>query len=115
MSSKMRWLSNELNTRFMIVSNGAGIYDKSKEMYIYKSLIPQEKMIEIFKLAKILDVSCDYWDDKNIYISKHLYERKIRHLSNSNVNIKHNIDDVRLTDLNKPIAAFKNWYIRCWI
>ena len=107
MSSKMRWLSNELNVRFMIVSNGAGIYDKLNEVYIYESLISHEKMVAIFNLAKKMDVSCDHWDDKNIYISNHLYERKIKHLSNSNNDVKHNIDNVRSTDLDKPIASFK--------
>lgn len=47
----MQNLASHLGARYLITSNGAGIYDFEKQQYIFQSYIPLEKVNRLVEVA----------------------------------------------------------------
>lgn len=62
-------LANELNVRYLILSNGAHIFDNLKQITIYKNYISKHIGQQILQAATSLNLQTMFWDEKFIYFS----------------------------------------------
>ncbi|MGZ9453992.1 Cof-type HAD-IIB family hydrolase [Mycoplasma sp. AC157] len=60
-------LADELSIRYLITSNGAGIFDNKEKKYIYLNPFPIEIQEKIFNLAKKYNAQVNFWNDKNYF------------------------------------------------
>ena len=67
--SQMKWLSKELNVRYIVGSNGAAIYDFKAKKYLFKSKIDKNSINKIALIAKKLSLFFDYWNEDYIFVT----------------------------------------------
>lgn len=65
----MQNLCARLGVRYLITSNGAGIYDFQKRDYIYKSYIPKAKAEKLVEIAMGLNSFAAGWNEQDFYIT----------------------------------------------
>lgn len=79
----MQNLASHLGARYLITSNGAGIYDFEKQQYIFQSYIPLEKVNRLVEVALHLNAFSSGWNEKDFFVTtekvtpelKELYSR----------------------------------------
>lgn len=74
-------LSEKLNARYAITSNGASIFDREINDYIFKATIEKGTINEMLNFANINKISSCFWDTENMYINSHATDEVIRILN----------------------------------
>lgn len=62
-------LAKKLAVRYCITSNGAAIFDRLENKFIYESTIPKEKAQKILDFAIKNNISTNWWDEKKLYFN----------------------------------------------
>lgn len=76
----MQALASRLGARYLITSNGAGIYDFDKQQYIFQSYIPLEKANRLVELAMEMKVYAAGWNEQDFFCSTEQLTPELRDL-----------------------------------
>lgn len=70
-------LTTRLNARYAITSNGASIFDRELNDFIFKAMIDKDIANEILKFSIENKTGSNFWDDEFLYINKYTDQRVI--------------------------------------
>lgn len=79
----VRDLAEKLNVRYCVTSNGASVYDRKEDKYIYESIIPKEKAQKILDFANKNKISADWWDKEKVYFNEYYHEDVLDAIQNA--------------------------------
>ena len=63
-------LAQKLSIRYCITSNGASIFDRFKNEFIFQAKIPKNKAQKLLDFAYENKISTDWWDEDKIYFNE---------------------------------------------
>ncbi len=63
-------LADKLNTRYVITSNGASIYDRDIKDFIFKSKLEISKANELLKFANENKIATIFWDEEGVFVNE---------------------------------------------
>ncbi|WKX02331.1 Cof-type HAD-IIB family hydrolase [Candidatus Mycoplasma mahonii] len=65
-------LAEQLDVRYIITSNGAAIFDRDHDGFIYTSMLPHALTDKLFQFGLKHEISCIFWDKEHVYINHHV-------------------------------------------
>ncbi len=76
-------LGKSLGAKYLINSNGAGIYDLVEEKSIYTNMISQKDAQKVLGIANKYELGSDWWDENKIYFNQYASEELMQVVINA--------------------------------